>query len=147
MPTTAIAPYLDQLAKLKTQAEFEAYRIINELEPLILDYVRERQLFDKGIDGKGNKLKAYTPYTIALKKQKGQVTNRTTLQDTGDFYNDFYLIAKNKELDIFSSNEKTTELTEKYGDDIFLMTVDHEKQFNQELLTRLVEWLLNSIHI
>ena len=55
----------------------------------IVYYITEIQLFEKGVDGLGKKLKQYTPFTISEKKKKGQKFSNTTLEDTGQFYSSF----------------------------------------------------------
>lgn len=148
MPTAVMQPYFQQLARLKQQATAQAKIIVNELKGEIIPYITERQLFDRGIDGQGKRLKPYSPFTIAIKKQKGEVYNRTTLLDTGDFYEGFTLIAQNDEMIFYSSDYKTPELVSKYGKDIFTLTVEHNTEINDKIiLPRLIEWLLNSIEI
>jgi hypothetical protein len=48
-----------------------------------------------GIDSKGKQLDdiggEYSPYTVMLKKDKGQITDHVTLKDTGEFYHSFRL--------------------------------------------------------
>lgn len=146
--TVVIKKELSSLRRLRNEVPKQAYKIIHELNEKILDYVREKQLFEKGIDGKGNLLKPYTPFTIAMKKLKGEVYNRTTLLDTEDFYKAFYLEASNMEITIWSRDIKTEKLVEKYGKDIFLLTPDHNYEVNEKLIKpRLIEWLINSIEI
>lgn len=41
---------------------------------------------DETLDSIGGE---YSPYTIMLKKDKGQITDHVTLKDTGEFYNSF----------------------------------------------------------
>ena len=148
MPTAVMQPYFQQLARLKQQATAQAKIIVNELKGEIIPYITERQLFDRGIDGQGKRLEPYSPFTIAIKKQKGEVYNRTTLLDTGDFYEGFTLIAQNDEMIFYSSDYKTPELVSKYGKDIFTLTVEHNTEINDKIiLPRLIERLLNSIEI
>jgi len=59
---------------------------INQNRVFIEDRITEKQLFEKGEDGKGKKLRGYARTTIRIKRQKGQPTDRTTLKDTGAFY-------------------------------------------------------------
>lgn len=148
MPTAVMQPYFRQLATLKRMATAQAKVIVKELEKEIIPYITDKQLFDRGIDGQGKRLKPYSPFTIAIKKQKGEVYNRTTLLDTGDFYEGFHLITQNDEMIFYSSDKKASELKSKYGKDIFLLTVEHNTEINQKLiLPRLVEWLLNNLEI
>ncbi|MFT5668826.1 MAG: hypothetical protein ACI9DK_003031 [Vicingaceae bacterium] len=147
MPTL-VKSYIDQLKGLKSKAVPQAERIVLKLQDQIADYVREKQLFDKGIDGKGKFLGHYSSYTIALKKAKGEVYNRTTLLDTEDFYKGFFVTGRNKKIEIFSTDKKTKKLIDKYGKDIFLLTVENNKLVNDNLiLPILIEWLINEIKV
>lgn len=148
MPSRELQPYFKQLARLKTGAADQAYKIVATLQSEIIHFIQDRQLLDKGIDGKGRFLGTYAPYTIALKKQKGEIYTHTTLLDTGDFYEGFYVIGKYGNIHIFSTDQKAEDLVERYGPDIFTLTVDHSQIVNETLiLPKLVEWLLNSIEI
>jgi hypothetical protein len=58
---------------------------------------RDEQLFQKGVDNQGNKMRSdyarfgnfYSNYTIAIKNEKNQPTDRVTLRDTGAMYKTF----------------------------------------------------------
>jgi hypothetical protein len=64
----------------------ELQKAISSFGFVIKDYVVNKQLFQKGIDGDGNKLRGYKRITIQLKRAKGQPTDRTTLRDEGTFH-------------------------------------------------------------
>lgn len=136
---------LKSIKDTRSDLESQALLIIAEIQEWIIDLNREEQLFEKGIDSKGSLLKPYTSYTIALKKQKGEVYNRTTLLDTGDFYEGFYLTAKNGFIEVSSSDDKTGKLKSKYGKNIFGFTVDHELIINERILEELLKWILTKL--
>lgn len=48
--------------------------------------LNQSQMYDDGIDSKGQELGQYHPYTIVIKEKKGQRTDHITLKDTGEFY-------------------------------------------------------------
>lgn len=137
---------IKELEKLKLEVPKQAEKIIFKFKEQILDLIREEQLFDKGIDGEGNKLQAYTSFTVGLKKLNQQPSNRTTLNDSGDFYKAFDLLFTDQHsIGVFSRDSKTPELIEKYGRNIFTFTVDNNKIINEEIvLKNLIEWLLNT---
>ena len=58
----------DKVDLARKGIEQETARIILQFEQEILDLVREKQLYEKGIDGLGEQLKPYSPITIAFKK-------------------------------------------------------------------------------
>lgn len=138
---------IKELEALKLEVPEQAKRIAIKYKEKILDYIREKQLFEKGIDGNGNKLTPeYKPFTIAIKRQKGQPTDRVTLEDTGSFYKGFDLIYTDQNaLGIFSRDEKTPDLIEKYGADIFTFTTKNIEEINEQIFeTELIKWLLNT---
>lgn len=144
---TAASPYLERLDRLEAEIESQAYKIIAEIQETILDIVREKQLYKKGISGLGARLvPPYTNYTKALKRIKGQPTNRVTLKDTGDFYQEMYVTARDGKYFITSSDWKTPHLEEKYGAAIMAVTDDNNKIINEEeILPRLLEWILKGL--
>ena len=140
---TAVSAYLNRLEKIEAGLENQAYRIIAEIQETIIDFVRERQLFEKGIDGKGVRLEPYSPYTIALKKLKGEVYNRTTLLDTESFYSNMYVTARDGKYYITSSDSKTNELKAKYGKHIMVVTDENNKIINEkEIFPKLEKWII-----
>lgn len=136
-----------ELEQLKKQIPLEAEKIAIKYKEKILDYIREKQLFEKGIDGTGSKIEPeYTSFTIAIKKQKGQPTNRVTLSDTGSFTDKMDLIFTDQNaIGVFSRDAKAPELISKYGSDIFTFTTNNIKEIESKIFEpKLVEWLLNT---
>jgi hypothetical protein len=129
---TAASPYLERLDRLEAELESQAYKIIAEIQEAILDFVREKQLYEKGISGTGARLvPPYANYTKVLKRLKGQPTNRVTLKDTGDFHKEMYVTARDGKYFITSSDLKTPELEEKYGKAIMAVTDENNKIINK----------------
>lgn len=134
---------IKELEKIKVDLPNQAKIISTKYKDVILDYIREKQLLEKGIDGTGSKLLRYTNFTIAEKKRKGDVYDRTTLHDTGSFTDKMNLIYTDQNaIGIFSTDSKTPELIEKYGTDIFTFTVDNQKEINEQIfLKNLIAWM------
>ena len=87
------------------------------------------QLYD-GIRSTGTEIKpSYAPYTILVKDQKGQPTDRVTLKDTGDFYQGIYVDVNSETFDISSSDSKTDALVKKYGARIFGLTKENRGEY------------------
>jgi hypothetical protein len=138
---------IQQLRDIQKSLNKEAEKIAIKYKEQILDYIREKQLFEQGIDGKGLFLadkNPYKPFTIAIKQQKGQPTNRVTLEDTGSFYRGFDLIFTDQNaIGVFSRDEKTPELIEKYGADIFIFTNENIEEINSNIFEEnLIKWIL-----
>ena len=64
----------------------------------------------------------YTARTIKNKKRKGQPTTRVTLRDTGAFHESMYVVFDSEGFYITASDDKTQELVNKYGEEIFRLT-------------------------
>ncbi len=137
---------IQELKKLRSEVPAQSKKIVLASKERILDLIREDQLFDKGIDGKGVKLREYKPFTVAVKRGQGKPTDRTTLNDTGAFYRGFDLLFTDQySIGVFSRDVKTPELIEEYGADIFTFTVENNKIINEEIITKgLIEWLLKT---
>lgn len=67
----------------------------------------------------------YKELTIAIKRLKGQVTNRVTLKDEGDFYAGWVILFDDDEMLFLSKDNKYEKLKKKYGDGIFGLTMEH----------------------
>lgn len=99
--------------------------IIRDKEDVIVSAIADDQLYRRGINGRGEKIMDYMPYTprtIQNKKRKGQPTTRVTLRDTGAFHESMYVVFDSEGFYITASDEKTQDLVEKYGEEIFRLT-------------------------
>ena len=99
--------------------------IVRDKEDVIVSAIADDQLYRRGINGKGKKIMDYMPYTartIKNKKRKGQPTTRVTLRDTGAFHESMYVVFDSEGFYITASDEKTQDLVEKYGEEIFRLT-------------------------
>lgn len=89
-----------------------------EAEDTIID-MNISQLYDSGERRDGKKITPeYAPKTVAIKKKKGQPTNRVTLRDTFDWQASFWVQFYPDGFEIKASDWKTERLTQKYGDEI-----------------------------
>ncbi len=89
---------------------------IKENENVILDLNFQDQLYEKGEDATGKKLPLpYSPFTINIKKLKGQPINRITLYDTGDFYRSGKLKVSMKGFIIDATDWKKDKLVKEWG--------------------------------
>lgn len=88
---------------------------------------------------------AYKPFTIAIKKEKGQPTDRVTLKDTGEFHRSIFVKFEGDKIIIDSDNDLRDKLVEKYGATIFGLT-DENKQIIRDILQkRLNQWAINKL--
>ena len=89
-----------------------------EAEDTIID-MNISQLYDSGERRDGKRITPeYAPETVAIKKKKGQPTNRVTLRDTFEWQASFWVQYYPDGFEIKASDWKTERLTQKYGDEI-----------------------------
>lgn len=96
------------------------------------------QLNELGINSLGVSISTYapyTPFTVAMKKQKGQPYDRVTLRDTGAFHGSFTIVFDPDSFYLTSTDPKTEELIEKYGPEIFGLTPVNEEGIAREYWT------------
>lgn len=90
-------------------------------EHIICDMVADQMY--SGYDGRGKKIEPeYTPFTVSIKRQKGQPTDRVTLRDTGDFHSSLRVEFDEGGFYVTSDDSKAAELLEKYGTNIFRLS-------------------------
>ena len=109
---------------------FEVFRKSIHEERLVLkDYIIERQLFDKGIDGNKVSLGGYSRTTIRMKLALGQPADRVTLKDTGEFHAKIEISAF---LDYFEVSSNVTHdkfIFAQYNKDVLKISDDNMMEF------------------
>lgn len=125
---------------------FEAVR--EELETnahIISDMISEIQLFEQGVDGTGTRLDEfapYTAYTIRVKREKGQPTDRVTLRDEGDFHNSIDVVFAGEGFEIIARDTKTEALKTKYGKEILALTDAHFNELAHDYVAPAIHKIL-----
>jgi len=123
----AIERILDNVKRLD---EKEAWlRVIDkEVKEEIIRLNTEDQLYEDGVDSLNKKLGDYSPYTINLKRLKGQKTSHITLKDTGAFYNSFRITVSSTGITIIAddSSKYDIPLTDDFGIDVLGLTQDNK---------------------
>ena len=138
---TANAKKLNQ-----TQLLIEVFTDV-KIKDEIVYYITEVQLFKEGVDGLGDKLKQYTPFTISIKESKTpkQPTDRTTLKDTGQFYNSFRVdVNQGGEVKIVVND--INDLTEKYGINILTLSDDGIEKIKPQVIEKIKEYVIRTLH-
>lgn len=93
------------------------------------------QLYDYGINSLGIQIDTYapySPYTVSIKKKKGQPYDRVTLRDTGDFHKSFEVVFDPSYFYITATDYKTEDLVEKYGGNIFGLTAENKREITEK---------------
>ena len=88
---------------------------------------------------------AYKPFTIAIKKEKGQPTDRVTLKDTGEFHRSIFVKFEGDKIIIDSDNDLRDKLVKKYGAKIFGLTKQSKTALIHVLEKRLNKWAINKL--
>lgn len=99
------------------------------------------QLYDFGINALGISIDTYapySPYTVRVKTEKGQPTDRVTLRDTGDFHKSFEVVVGPTDFYITATDYKTADLVEKYGERIFGLIPQNKTELARKYLYPIV---------
>jgi len=106
----------------------ESASIIEDTAETIADFNR-KQLF-AGLRSTGTEIKPeYAPYTILIKDQKGQPTDRVTLKDTGEFYDSISVDVNSKSYELVASDDKTDDLQNIDGNRILGLTKENKGEY------------------
>ena len=116
----------------ETQLIIEAFTEV-KVKDKITEYITQTQLFKLGEDGRGEKLQEYTPFTKILKRDAGQPFDRTTLKDTGTFYNSFRVKVNNGgEVKVIASDPN--DLIGKYGENILSLSNEGIEEIKPQII-------------
>lgn len=91
---------------------------------VIVDYIVNKQLYDKGVDGDNKKLRGYKRTTIKYKIRKNQVSDRTTLKDEGLFHASINIDAYDDRFEVSSDVNYAKYLIKRYGKNILKPSTD-----------------------
>lgn len=124
---TIIEQKIKALQDFQNTANERVIRVCKQFEPEIVD-MNTAQLY-AGLDSLKKPIEpGYRPFTVSIKRAKGQPTDRVTLKDTGDFYGAFFVNFGAEYLAIGSNDEKALKLERKYGKDIYGLTDDDQDE-------------------
>lgn len=127
------------LQAFQDQAHERVIEQVRNRENYVLFLVREEQLF-RGIDSEGKRIRPpYTPFTVSIKRQKNQPTNRVTLLDTGDFYDAMEVVFDLDKFFVINTDRKEQKLRGKYGDDILGMNERSRDLLSEVIKPDLIE--------
>jgi len=124
---SSIDEYIVKLDNLANSMDIRLRDIVLRNKGALLSTLKLR-LFQKSLDGNYNFLGTYAPMTKRRKKKKGQISNRVTLRDTGDWYNSMFVDFKSNTILIDATDVKNDVLKDIYGDAI-LDLAEQEVEF------------------
>lgn len=95
-----------------------------EFIDLIIELNTKNQLYDRGINSKGESIGDYSLYTKAIKDDKGQITDHITLNDTGKFYESFKVYINSQKDFVITADaiKDTSDLIVDWGREILGLT-------------------------
>lgn len=118
----------------------ESFQIAIDDNALLLeDAIINKQLYDKGVDGDGKRLRGYTRSTIRYKLRKGQPADRTTLRDKYKFHPSIKVRAFAREYQVSSNVFYDVYLTKKYGKHIYKVSGQNMKAIIQDKLRETIK--------
>lgn len=132
--STTVSDYIKQIDEVISKVDDVVAQSVIKNDDAIIYMNTQLQLYNEGIDSKGNDLIPYKPYTVFEKQLSNQPFDRTTLKDTGSFYRGFRVQVISNTLFITSTDEKTSELMGKYGNDIFGLTKENQVTLFDEII-------------
>lgn len=110
-----------------------AVEAVHNNDAEIIDTVTDDQLFAKGIDGTGSAITpTYSPFTVGIKRQKGQPSDRVTLKDTGAFHNSVFMEKTDFPIFLNARDMITPDLFKKYGDEILDLTEQNKSELVED---------------
>lgn len=145
----AVDRLIRRVRAAKEVVEEELPSIIQDYSDIIIDMVANEQLYEQGINGYGESIASYEPYsvnTIRIKLNRGQPADRVTLRDTGSFHQSFRLKTDDEGFYISPTDKKTLSLTDRYGSGILRLTNENVAELirgyvRPELLKRIKHYL------
>lgn len=109
--------YIRTLKQFEGEKDKVLLGLVKVNEAQIITFNHE-QLQDGELSTGNDILPLYKPFTISVKKSKGQVYDRVTLLDTGSFYDKFFIVYFKDKFSIESTDRKALKLEKKYSLDI-----------------------------
>ena len=110
----------------------------------ILDWVRNDQLFNKGVDSEGEVIGLYTPFTEMINPEKEAGTHYT-LKDTGDLYRSLYIVALRDAFVIEGDIQKIQD-QDWFSDKILSLTDESKEKLKPIILEKYKEHIREVLH-
>lgn len=135
----ALRQWEQRLRRLTAEEqEKEILKIVDEFEPVALD-LNTAQLMD-GKDSKGQLLAPYRNPEYAAFKRTLNSKGVTDLKLTGDFHQSFFQDVTKFPVAFGATDEKTDELVQGYGEEIFGMDKSNTEEFSDQLKPEIVAY-------
>ncbi len=118
-----------------------------EFIDLIIELNTKKQLYDRGINAKGESIGDYSLYTKAIKDEKGQIFDHVTLNDTGKFYESFKVYVNSQKDFVITADtiKDTSDLIVDWGRDILGLTPESLKTLRESAKNILIPYVKSVI--
>lgn len=143
---TKLHKLLDNASRLSDlQAWFSAFD--PKTKELILDWIREDQLREKGVNAEGDVIGYYSYATELLSGGEKQEGTPYTLYDTGEFYRSMYMVVL-RDAVVFEADpiKGDDNLFEKYGRNIIGLTEPNKDKLRQLVKTKYIEYFKKTLY-
>lgn len=140
---TQIGAVLTKFRKIRTQDIWHKVFIDKTLSTIVLEMIKQDQLFKQGIDEDGDIIGLYSEWTEMLNPDKVAGTPYT-LFDTGAFYESMKIVVLNDSFVVeaqpikIDEDGKKTNLFEKYGEGIIGLTDENKEKLAIEIKQRFI---------
>ena len=103
---------------------------------VILDYITNKQLDQKGEDALGNKLKpAYSEGYKRIRVKQGLQTAHVDTHFTGKFHASLYIQTREKEFQVYAMVDYQKNIISRYGINILKVQQDYLNEFVEKYIT------------
>ena len=122
---------------------FQIIKNDRDIQVFILDLNRFDQLFDQGINSKGDVIGFYRGTSRGKKLgQIKQAGDHYDFLDTGEFFDSFKVIPTKKFFEIVADGQKGAEnLFDKYGQELTGLTEESKEKLAEELILKIQEYI------
>lgn len=135
----ALRAWEQRLRRITVEEQEKAIlKIVDEFEPVALD-MNTAQLLD-GKDSAGQLLRPYRNPLYAEFKRTLNSKGVTDLKLTGDFHQSFFQDATKFPVAFGATDEKTDELVQSYGKEIFGLSKENTEDFADQLKPEIVNY-------
>lgn len=119
------------------------FAVDKEVQNEILRINTEEQLDEQGVDSLGRSLGDYSPFTVSMKRFKGDRYDHITLNDEGDFHNSFTVrvVADGWIQDADDSSKYDEPLFEVYGLDVLGITDENLKYIQEMIIENFIKYV------
>lgn len=145
-----LSGYFDIIDRAKRLQSSDAWMFAlsqKEVQDEIIRLNTTNQLYEEGIRSDGSPLGPYRPFTIEIKRQKGQPYDHVTLRDTGEFYASFRVFYDADTFEVTADGDKGDKnLFDVYGDNVLGLTEFNLERIKQLILQYYAEFIVQRVY-